>query len=85
MSYAKFGWDNSDVYLFGSVLDLPPNDAHVIVCALCRLDDHDDRWERESLDFETKEELFAHLNLHRAAGHVIPASAMQAIEEDDWI
>lgn len=84
MSYAKFGWD-SDVYLFGSVYDAPPDDTHVIVCAQCKLDDNEDRWERESADFETKEAVLAHLTRHRIAGHRVPEAAVAAILQDDWL
>lgn len=87
MSYAKWGWENSDVYLFGGVAHPPPDDVHVIVCCGCLLarDDPEDWLMSPSLDFETKAGILAHLQIHRAAGHVVPESAIERIEADDWL
>lgn len=87
MAFAKWGWENSDVYLFGGVIHPPPDDVHVIVCCGCLLarEDPDDWLMSESLDFETKEAVLAHLARHRNAGHTVPQSAVDRITEDDWI
>lgn len=87
MAFARFGWDKSDVYLYGGVLDGPCY-LHVIVCAMCLLDATDDDrdiYDRESLDFETKDRLLAHLDEHKAAGHTVPQAALDRIRDDDWI
>ena len=87
MAYARWGWDNSDVYLFGSVTRPPPDDVHVIVCCGCLLarDDPDDWLMSPSFDFETKAGILDHLQVHREAGHVVPESAIERIEADDWL
>lgn len=89
MSYAKFGWDKSDVYLIGSMTRPPPDGIHVIECCMCMLDPEPgplgDLFDRASYGFATKEALFAHLEEHRKAGHTVPQSTVDQIAEDDWI
>lgn len=88
MAYVKFGWEKSDVYLFGGVTGASPDDDRVIVCAMCMLNatgPEEDRYDRESEVFGTKEAVLAHLGEHRAAGHVVPESAIEKIRNDDWI
>jgi len=87
MAYAKWGWENSDVYLFGGVAARPPDDVHVITCCGCLLarDDEEDWLMSPSLDFRTKGAILAHLAEHRAAGHVVPQSAIEQITDDDWV
>ena len=87
IAYAKWGWENSDVYLIGGVKRPPPDDVHVITCVGCLLirEDPDDWLMSRSLDFGTKQEILDHLSEHEAAGHVVPDSAISAICADDWV
>jgi hypothetical protein len=82
MSYVKFDEEESSVYLFGGVMNPPPDDTHVIVCWLCLLNKP---YEFQSRDFETKQAALDHLEEHRQAGHVVPQVAFDRIEEDDWV
>lgn len=86
MPFARWGPD-SDVFLFGGVAHPPPDDVHVIVCCGCLLarKDPDDWLMSPSLDFKTKDAILAHLEKHRAAGHKVPAAAVDRITDDDWI
>ena len=79
MSYARFGWDGSDVYVFG-------NTDNMYECCGCLLQ------EREWVEapgralggyfrsvgeivphvFDTPGEMVDHLMAHRAAGHTVP-------------
>ena len=87
MAFAKWGWGNSDVYLFGGYTGQPPDEIHVITCCGCLLarEDEDDWLMGPSLDFGTKAEILAHLAAHRAAGHVVPESAIERITDEDWV
>lgn len=62
MSYARFGWEGSDVYLFASAIA----DVGVveIECCGCWLSG-------ESVSFVTIEAVDDHLRLHEQAGHVV--------------
>lgn len=83
MSYAKFGLDGSDVYLYGSWAD--PGETHVIVCFGCKLTPGEDRFDREALVFTDRQQLLMHLYEHMQAGHVVLPSTLSEIKEDDWI
>ena len=87
MAYAKWGWENSDVYLYGGATGPPPDGVNVITCCGCILarPDPDDWLMGPSLDFETREGILAHLAEHEAAGHVVPESAIERIRDDDWV
>lgn len=87
MAYARWGWENSDVYLFGGFAGQPPDDVHVITCCGCLLarEDAEDWLMSPSLDFETKGAAIAHLAEHQAAGHIVPESAIERITADDWV
>jgi len=67
MSYCRFAWDGSDVYVYPS--------AHGIVCSGCRFE------KNFAGDFTagTPEEMIAHLALHRRAGHYVPPYAVEAL------
>ena len=84
IAYAKWGWENSDVYLFGGYIRYG---TPVITCCGCLLarDDPDDWLMSPSFDFETKEGILGHLRVHQDAGHVVPESAIRRIEADDWL
>lgn len=68
MSYARFGCEGSDVYLF------PTMDGQYQCCG-CLMQAH-------SFITPSIEHFLAHLDEHRKAGHHIPESAMRRIRED---
>jgi hypothetical protein len=75
MSYARFGWDGSDVYVFLSV------SGHLECCA-CKLGD---AW-----DFPSTDAMIAHLEAHRGVGHCVPQDTIDELladkaENDEWI
>ena len=75
MSYSRFGWDGSDVYVFLSV------GGHLECCG-CLLSDE---W-----SYATTDEMIAHLEEHRAAGHHVPEDCIEDLladkeENDRWI
>lgn len=101
MSYARFGWEGSDVYLIGTVY---PGGVHVIECCGCfftpltserpaDVTDSSPKWMRDFKlwykgpfpAFTTNEDMLAHLDKHRAAGHTVPESAYEAIRENEWV
>ncbi len=61
MSYCRFGWEGSDVYVFGS--------ANGIECCGCKLD-------TQGTTCGTEEEMITHLALHRRTGHFVPEHAI---------
>jgi len=75
VAYARFGSDDSDVYVFLAT------SGHLECCA-CLLGD---KW-----DFHTTDEMLGHLDEHRAAGHCVPQGCIDALvedkaENDQWI
>lgn len=75
MSYARFGQDGSDVYVY---LDC----GGWLACCGCSL--HDEG------RFDTTANLITHLELHKAAGHDVPDECIEALEaeaaeNDAWI
>jgi len=71
MSYARFGWDNSDVYVFLHV-------GGFIECCACVLA-HED-WEPfHAGDTQT---MVNHLKKHEISGHVVPPSVYERLWED---
>lgn len=66
MSYVRFAWDGSDVYVYES--------ASGIVCCGCKL--HQTFLAQDPL------QMIAHLAEHRAAGHFVPAYAIVNLWED---
>ena len=78
MSYARFGWDGSDVYVFTS--------SRGIECCMCVLQEREwrddpgavfggylhDVGEKVEDTFRSNAGMIAHLDLHRAAGHHVP-------------
>lgn len=69
MSYCRFGWDGSDVYVYGSV-------HGGIECCGCHLD------EGGSQNFETPEKMIEHLIVHRKAGDYVPEYAILRLWND---
>ncbi len=62
MSYARFGWGGSDVYVFMHV-------GGFLECCMCFLDDHQDEGSFQANSTQT---MIDHLNKHELAGHTIP-------------
>jgi hypothetical protein len=78
VSYARFGWEGSDVYVFLSV-------SGGLECCGCSIKEIG-----PSPLFDTTEEMLAHLEEHRSNDHTVPASTIEelkadAIENDQWI
>lgn len=89
MSYARFGWDSSDVYIFRS--------DSFLECCGCVLQD------REWIDvpdsplggylrpagkeirtkFDSTKGMVEHLDEHRRAGHTVPDDVVPALWADD--
>lgn len=67
MSFARMS-DESDVYLYYSVYDK-------WTCCGCLLRD------RRNAEYDTPQELIAHVEAHRAAGHKVPAGVEGRIIE----
>ena len=69
MSYCRFAWDNSDVYVFG-------NAEGYIECCGCKLSD--------SREFQCKRaaDMIVHLQEHRKAGHCVPQYALDRSQEE---
>ena len=61
MSYVRFGWDGSDVYVFDSC-------SGRIECCGCRFGN--------AFNCGVPEEMIAHLATHRRAGHFVPEYAI---------
>jgi hypothetical protein len=72
MSYARFGWDGSDVYVFMSV-------GEFLECCACILA-HED-W--ESFQAGDTQTMIDHLNKHKNSGHNVPRDIYDHLWEDD--
>jgi hypothetical protein len=70
VSYARFGWEGSNVYVFF-------NTDHMLECCGCSL-----RAGRERIEFATVDEMVAHLGYHEHAGHTVPASCYEGMRDD---
>ena len=66
MSYCRFGWQGSDVYVFES--------ASGLECCGCKLSNN--------FTTSEPEEMIKHLGQHRRAGHYVPPEAILALFED---
>jgi hypothetical protein len=73
MSYCRFGWDRSNVYVYASDEAL-----HCCGCAL-KIPARD-KWG----DFNTRafSEMIAHLEAHQAAGHNVPQYAFDRLRHE---
>lgn len=69
MSYARFGLEGSDVYVYETV----DEDGPSIVCFGCKL--------YGDFASSTIEGIVGHLHLHRERGDCVPNSCFQQIEE----
>ena len=68
MSYARFGWEGSDVYVFLSV-------DGCLECCACSLNP-------ESECFDSTDAMLAHLREHVAAGDTVPEHTFARLEEN---
>ncbi len=76
MSYARFGWDGSDVYVFEHV-------GGFIQCCACWLNEVEDGdIFPESTNLKTPREALAHLEEHVSAGHCVPSKTFEQIREE---
>ena len=89
MSYARFGWEGSDVYVY-----LTNTDAGLaLLCSGCLI--HDDRMDRTSNDNDvlftmtfgsfysyTARGMLDHLAEHDNRGHTVPLDAIERIVEE---
>lgn len=75
MSYARFGWDGSDVYVFEHV-------GGFIQCCGCLLTEPEDGEDFGFANFKTPREALAHLEEHVSAGHFVPSYTFGRMRED---
>ena len=67
MSYCRFAWDGSDVYVYES--------EEGIECCGCRLNAY-------GTTTDTPEEMIMHLAEHKKAGHFVPFYAIEGLWHD---
>lgn len=75
MSYARFGWDDSDVYVYSTDINKKP----YIACAACYFGDDLE----PSYYAESTLEMLDHLKAHQKAGHLVPENVFDALITDD--
>ena len=77
MSYARFGWDGSDVYVFTHV-------GGFIECCGCWLadDDTEEYYHYASFQAYTTQEMVDHLKKHEETGHTVPSDVYDRLWED---
>lgn len=74
MSYARFGQDDSDVYVFMHV-------GGFLTCCGCILADEKQAW--GSFDAGTTQRMLDHLQKHIDAGDNVPPYVAPELQEDD--
>lgn len=81
MSYARFGAEGSNVYVFLSVG--PEGSPPWLECCACLLNPKPDGYLWSTPHRETTTAgMLGHLDAHEAAGHTVPASCRQALARD---
>lgn len=81
MSYARWGWDGSNVYVFDSA-------RGGLECCACLLNEPEAPWREGDPVFPDSfitvkvDEMAGHLQRHRDAGHTVPDSVEPAIRAD---
>lgn len=76
MSYARFGWDGSDVYIYEHV-------GGFIECCGCSLTKPEDP--HEIFGFyhaNTAREMLSHIDEHLAAGDTVPTDCIERIKQE---
>lgn len=77
MSYCRFGWDDSDVYVYSDV-------AGGWTCCACQLNTPaPGRIFPPSANLNTPGEMAAHLRKHRDAGHTVPDYAIADLDAEE--
>lgn len=76
MSYARFGWDGSDVYVIGTC----HGEEKVIECCGCLMTPAG-----SFPAYTAKQDIIGHLRRHQELGHHVPDYVFTEIEGDDWI
>jgi len=72
MSYCRFGWDGSDLYMFEHV-------GRFICCSACLFDDP---W---IVELHSLGDALEHVHKHRVAGHNVPDGLEAEIgQENPW-
>ena len=92
MSYARFGWEGSDVYVFAT----PSGGEEVIECCGCNLATpikldpplvdlfgivHE--YSSSSFYADYPGEMISHLNIHIAKGQTVPEYTLDRLREED--
>lgn len=92
MSYARWGWDGSDVYVFATLV----KGKEVVECCACNLEEptkidppftdmfgikHE--YEYNSFYAAYPGEMISHLNLHVAKGDTVPQYTFDRLREED--
>lgn len=84
MSYSRWGWDGSDVYIYGTTSSEtiePGAEGNSITCCGCWLNDDDDGF-GPGADLTTYGDLLRHISAHRAAGHHVPGYVDERIRAE---
>jgi hypothetical protein len=76
VSYARFGADGSDVYVFMAV-------EGWLECCSCWLQPLVPAGLHESFHASSTDEMVTHLRAHTAAGHHVPADVVPDLRADD--
>jgi hypothetical protein len=76
MSYARFGWDGSDVYVFLNV-------GGYFSCCACALNRGDNGAPfPASEEFGSTAAMLDHLEAHRAAGDTVPDDTLERLRDE---
>lgn len=75
MSYARFGYEDSDVYVFLAV------EGHLECCA-CLLGATPERPGGVTARFANTAEMIDHLKAHRLQSHTVPGSTLDDLRRD---
>jgi len=75
MSYARFGWDNSDVYVYYTSI----GQKDLLICAACYFGDDLE----PSYLAESTVEMLDHLKAHEKAAQIVPPSTYDSLLTDD--
>lgn len=77
MSYARWGCDGSDVYVYGTEYEHDGTLVGRLVCMSCTL-------EADGMSFTcaSNYDMVAHLLEHREKGHSVPEDALERLREE---
>lgn len=77
MSYARWGQDGSDVYVYRSIVDDESKTPLLLHCCWCSLANKG--W--NGYYAHAWDDMIAHLEEHRRAGHVVPDYTFDALRK----